>query len=139
MTATHSQIVKAIGLLRPTSGFSLNGDEYPDGLTWFDDAAQPPTLADVNGAIAMLPPPPAYVAAFALLGRLTIDEYTGIRRAAAGALATGNGQLEQWLDMARTAANGVDLNDPITVGAKASLVALKLLTQDRADAVFVVG
>jgi hypothetical protein len=105
-------------------------------LTWLDDRQPRPTDAAILAAVAALPPPPVYRSAFALLGRLTLAEYTGIRQVAAAQLAAGNAQLEQWLDMARTAPNGVNLVDPLTVAAKAALVAAGLLTQPRADAIF---
>jgi hypothetical protein len=132
----HQQIIAAVGQLRPSSGFVFNSDVYPDGLTWLDDSTTPPALNEVNAAIAALPPPPSYVQTFVLLARLTPAEYTAIRQAAATQLAAGNGQLEQWLDMARTAPKGINLIDPITTAAKAALVAAALLTQARADAVF---
>jgi hypothetical protein len=132
---THQQIAAALQALRPGAQWSLSGDTYA-GLTWLDQAQAMPTADEVTAAIAALPPAPVHVAAAVLLGRLTLAEYTAIRQAAAAALAAGNGQLEQWLDMARTSVAGIDLNDPATVAAKAALVSAKLLTQARADAVF---
>ncbi|HEY4406126.1 MAG TPA: hypothetical protein VGN55_15875 [Xanthobacteraceae bacterium] len=135
MTA-HMQIIAAIRSLCPGSGFSFDGDVYPDGLTWEDEAAKPPTLDAVMAAIAAFPSSPVRVSAFALLGRLSDAEYTAIRQAASVQLAAGNGQLERWLDMARTAQGGVNLGDPVTLAAKATLVSAGLLTQARAEIVF---
>lgn len=133
----HQQMITAISTLRPASGFALNGDVYPDGLEWLDDSTKPPTLDEVNAVMALPPPlPPAYLSTFALLGRLTTEEYTAIRQAATAQLAAGDGQLEHWLDMARTAPRGLDLNDPVVTTAKAALVSAGLLTKDRADVAF---
>lgn len=105
-----------------------------------DDMTEGP-LDDTTDAelIAFLNPVSPYLPMFTLLGRLTIAEYTAIRQAAAAQLAAGSGQLEQWLDMARTAPNGVNLTDAVTIAAKASIVGAGLLTQARADAVFAAG
>jgi len=133
---THRQIMDALCVLRPGAAFGFSGEVYPDGLEWLDPGTVPPALDEVTAAIAALPPPPVWVQTFALLGRLTPKEYTAIRQAAAARLAAGDGQLEQWLDMARTAPNGVNLGDPATAAAKAALIEAGLLTPARADAVF---
>jgi hypothetical protein len=131
----HEQIAAALQALRPGAEWNLSGDTYA-GITWLDRTQAKPTADEVAAAIAALPLPPAYVPAATLLSRLTAAEYTAIRQAAAAQLAAGDGGLERWLDMARTAIAGVDLNDPATVAAKAALVSGKLLAQARADAVF---
>lgn len=94
---THAEIVAAIQALRPTSGFALDGDAYPDGLTWEDEGVKPPTLDEVKAAIAAPAPTAARVSARVLLGRLT---------------------------------------DAELAAAKAALVAVGVLTPDRADIVF---
>jgi hypothetical protein len=135
MRTPHQQIVDAVAALVPGALFALSGDST-SGLQWLDPRPRP-TDAQIATAIAALPPAPVYVAASTLLGRLSLAEYTGIRQAAAAQLAAGNGQLEQWLDLARTSVAGIDLTDPATIAAKAALVSAKLLTQARADAIFV--
>jgi hypothetical protein len=131
----HQQIVAALQVLRPGATWSLSGDDY-GAVVWLDKTQAQPSADDVTAAIAALPPDPVRVPTATLLGRLTAAEYTAIRQAAAAQLAAGNGQLELWLDMSRTATAGVDLNDPATVAAKAALVSGKLLAPARADAIF---
>jgi hypothetical protein len=131
----HQQLAAALQVLRPGAEWSLSGDTY-DALAWLDKTQQKPAADDVTAAIAALPPAPVHVPAATLLARLTAAEYTGIRQAATAQLAAGNGQLELWLDMARTAIGGINLNDPATRAAKAAIISAKLLTQPRADAVF---
>jgi hypothetical protein len=128
--------LRAIRQLRPNVSFQIGDPNDPATLVWTDPDTTPPTLDEINAAIAALPPLPVYVPTFTLLGRLTAAEYLGIRQAAAAQLAAGNAQLEQWLDMARTAPNGINLVDPTTASAKAALVAAGLLAQVRADAIF---
>jgi hypothetical protein len=132
---SHRQIVAALQVLRPGAEWSLSGDDY-GAIVWRDQAQAQPGADEVAAAIAALPPAPLYVPTASLLSRLSAAEYTAIRQAAAAQLAAGDGGLERWLDMARTAIAGVDLNDPATVAAKAALVSGKLLAPARADAVF---
>ena len=82
------------------------------------------------------PPQPVYIPTATVLGRLTLAEYTAIRQAAASQLAAGNGQLEQWLDMARTSPHGINPADPATIAAIAALGSANLLTAARAAVVF---
>ncbi len=77
-----------------------------------------------------------YIPTATVLGRLTLAEYTAIKQAAASQLAAGNGQLEQWLDMARTSINGINPADPATIAAIAALESANLLTAARAAVVF---
>jgi hypothetical protein len=128
--------LRAIRQLRPNASFQIADQNDPTTLVWTDTSAAAPTIEEINAAIAALPPLPVYVPTFTLLGRLTGAEYLAIRQAAAAELAAGDARLEQWLDMARTAPDGVNLVDPITVAAKAALVAANLLTQARADVIF---
>lgn len=79
---------------------------------------------------------PVYVSSAALLKRLTVAEYTGIMQAAAAKLSQGDGSLSMWLDTARTAQGGVNINDPSTQAAKSALVGGGILTQSRADVIF---
>jgi hypothetical protein len=132
---SHRQIVAALQVLRPGAEWSLSGDDY-GAIVWRDQAQAQPGADEVAAAIAALPPAPLYVPTASLLSRLSAAEYTAIRQAAAAQLAAGDGGLERWLDMARTAVAGVDLNDPATAAAKAALVSGKLLAPARADAVF---
>lgn len=70
-----------------------------------------------------------------LVRRLTDAEYTAILNAAAVALAAGDAQLSRWIDELRV--NGeVDLSSEQAQAAKAALVLVGLLTQERADALF---
>jgi hypothetical protein len=131
----HDKIVAALRVLRPGAQWHLSGDNY-GGIAWLDATQAQPSADDVAAAIAALPPDPVHVPTATLLSRLTAAEYTAIRQAASAQLAAGNGQIELWLDMARTAIAGVDLNDPATVAAKVALVSGKLLAPARADAVF---
>jgi hypothetical protein len=132
---SHRQIVAALQVLRPGAEWSLSGDDY-GAIVWRDQAQAQPGADEVAAAIAALPPDPLYVPTASLLSRLSAAEYTAIRQAAAAQLAAGDGGLERWLDMARTAVAGVDLNDPATAAAKAALVSGRLLAPARADAVF---
>lgn len=132
---THQQIAAALQVLRPGAEWSLSGDDYAN-LIWLDGVQTKPTADEVTAAIAVLPPAPVYLPSALMLSRLTANEYVAIMQAAAAQLAGGNGQLALWLDMARTATNGVNLNDPVTAAAKAGLIVGNLLTQDRANAIF---
>jgi len=70
-----------------------------------------------------------------ILSRVTDAEYAGVLAAAQAQLATGNAQLQRWLDILRI--NGtVDLASPDTQTAKTALVSAHLLTQARADIIF---
>ncbi len=131
----NDQLVAALSVLAPGAQWSIQVAGDPTSIVWLDAMTQP-TLDQINAAIAALPPPPVYIQALTLLGRLLPAEYVAIRQAAAAELSAGNGQMEQWLDMARTAPGGVNLIDPATVVAKAAMVSAGLLTQARADAVF---
>jgi len=126
----------ASGVLRAADGASIpattDNSDWSDYLAWCAAG----NTADPADA---LPTRPVYLDPFVLLGRLTLSEYTLIRQAAGAQLAAGNGQLEQWLDMARIAPSGINLLDPVTIAAKAAVVAGGLLTQARADAVFAAG
>lgn len=78
------------------------------------------------------PSPPVYIPTATVLSRRTLAEYTAIRQAAAAQLAGGNGQLEQWLDMARVSPSGINPADTTTTAAVAALVGAGLLTSARA-------
>lgn len=64
------------------------------------------------------------------LGRVTDDEYAAIIAAAAQ-----NAQLARWLDIFRLRGE-IDVAGTTAQAAKAGMVALGLLTQERADEVF---
>lgn len=84
------------------------------------------------------PPAPRLLATSVMLSRLTDAELLGIEQATAAGVAGGSVQLARWLEGARARAQ-IDLDDPASVAAKAGLVALSLLTQERADVIFSPG
>lgn len=79
---------------------------------------------------------PVYVPGATMLARLTSTEYLAIMQASAAQLTAGNPQLSQWIDQVRLARQGVNLSDPVTLTAEATLISSGLLTSDRAAVVF---
>jgi hypothetical protein len=99
------------------------------------DPSQEQVAAAQAKAAALVASRPMWIDAVTFLGRVTLDEYTLIRQAAAAQLESGNGQLELWIDNVR-AAGKVDVHGVATKTAKAALVNAGLLTQQRADVIF---
>jgi len=50
---THAEIVEALAYLAPKGGWMLSGDDYKD-LVWLAEG-NPPTLAEVEAEIALIP------------------------------------------------------------------------------------
>jgi hypothetical protein len=82
------------------------------------------------------PKPVRPIPGHVFIARFTPQEYAAIRQAAAAQLAQGNGQLSMWIDTA-LASGFVDPSLASAHAAKAALVSAGLLTQERADVIFV--
>jgi hypothetical protein len=97
--------------------------ESVDGLVLAEDGVslRPGAADELN------PPKPIDGAAF--LARVTDDEYAAIT-------ASDDVQVRRWLDIFRLRGE-IDVNGNTAQAAKAGLVALGLLTQARADGIFV--
>lgn len=78
---------------------------------------------------------PAEIPGDAFLARLTDSEYRAILNAAQARLAAGDALLMRWLDGMRMR-GAIDPASSIAVEVKGALVALDVLTAERADAVF---
>jgi hypothetical protein len=93
------------------------------GLVLAEDgmSLRPGTAGELN------PPKPIDGAAF--LARVTDEEYAAI-------IASDNVQVRRWLDIFRLRGE-IDVNGSTAQAAKAGLVALGLLTQARAEEIFV--
>ncbi len=50
---THAEIVLALNYLAPKAEWTLSGDNYAD-LNWLDNS-NPPTLAEIEAEIALIP------------------------------------------------------------------------------------
>ncbi len=125
-------------------------EEFSEPLPFRADASDPEPhgqalwaalLAGTYGPVSayVAPAPvvvPVVLPAATILSRLTLDEYTAIMQAATAGLAAGNGQLSDWLDLARTTQGGVNLSNAATVAARAALIAGNLLTAARDAVVF---
>ena len=102
-----------------------------------------PTYTLLNGVVtqtyasAPIPAPIPFVTLSTLIQRLTGAEYVAIKKAIAAQIAANNGTVALWYDIAQSG-QPINLNDAQTVTIKALLVSSGLLTQPRADAVFVV-
>lgn len=126
---------RALAAVCPIVSLSLK-DRF-DKSTWrveFDPAA---TVEQRAAALAALDafdpaslPVPAIVEGAAFLARVTDAEY-----AAALAAATSNPQVARWLDILRMRGE-IDVNGRAALAAKAGLVALGILSTERADAIF---
>lgn len=81
------------------------------------------------------PTPSKIIDAPIFIARFTDTEYSNIKKAALAQIEQGGAQLQKWIDIA-TAEGFIDLDRPATQDAKLALVALKLLTQERADIIF---
>lgn len=93
-------------------------------------------LAAGNAPSAADPPPLSNIAFAAFLGRWTDAEYAILMQKRAQAIGAGNVTLVRQWDMAM--ANGaVDLGSSAATAFKAAIVAAAILTQARADAIFV--
>lgn len=70
-----------------------------------------------------------------LVSRFTDTEWAGVQKAINNQVTTGNGGLARWI--ALSTVNGVDVTASQTLTYKAQLVTASILTQARADAIFV--
>jgi hypothetical protein len=118
----------------PPPGFDANyiaiaDDKSSIGWAWDGTALSdpdPPTPVT-------LPPQPIDGRVF--IARVTDAEYAAILTAAQQKLAQGDASMQRWIDTLRLTGT-VRLDDPMTIAAKAGLVAAGLLTQNRADVIF---
>lgn len=119
------------------------------GITGFDDPAPPQgqvvtsvayapdTGTGVQQTVQTAPAVALTIVATAtLISRLTGAEQTNIFKAANTAMAAGNASYMFWLTAANTR-GFIDLADPTTAAVKAAIVSAGMMTQARADAVFV--
>lgn len=82
------------------------------------------------------PPPPVTVVSWSIfVGRFTDTEWAGVQKAINNQVTAGNGALARWVAMA--VANGVDMAATQTATYKGQLVTAAILTQVRADVIFV--
>lgn len=138
-TAILAAINAACGGCAVGFAFTAAAFNPADSTTYridFAPSATPTQEAQAQAAVAVPPPPPTFLPTATVLGRMTLAEYTGIMQAAASQLAAGNGQLAQWLDLARTSQAGINPADPTTVAAIAALEGGGLLTSARVAVIF---
>ena len=76
------------------------------------------------------PPAQILVEGAAFLARVTDEEYLAITEA-----GRTNGQIGKWIEILRLRGS-IDVNGVTAQAAKAGLVALSLLTSERADEIF---
>lgn len=109
-----------------------DGANIPAEMSNRDWVAYQIWLADGNTPDPYVPPPaPAPIINGALfLSRITDAEYTAIITA-----SQTNVPVARWIEILRIK-GVVNLGDPIATNAKAGLVAMGLLTQQRADTIF---
>lgn len=120
----------------PETGKIVEQIVHDEGEKYTRDDGVPVGQSDIDAAVLWLaanppPPEPAFVEGAAFMARFTDDEY-----AAARALEATNPQVARWLDTLRVRGE-IDVNGRTAQAAKASLVALGVLTQARADETFV--
>ena len=89
----------------------------------------------------VLPPPPpppqsTVIPWTFLLSEFTDLEWANIQKAINTQVSAGNGALARWVALSMM--NGVDMANPQTLTYKGQLVAANILTQARADSIFVV-
>lgn len=96
-----------------------------------------------NGSYAVLatnwsvadPLPQTAASWFTFVGRFADSEWAGVQKAINNQVTAGNGALARWI--ALSTVNGVDMSSAQTATYKAQLVSAAILTQARADAIFV--
>lgn len=126
--------------LGPTFGTELLAACGPLPIAWSADGvfsgldalpletqAAVQAVVDAHDPTQLPPPPPIDGATF--LGRVTDEEYAAI-------VGSTNIQVKRWLDIFRLRGE-IEVTGNTAQAAKAGLVALGLLTQERADAIFV--
>lgn len=110
---------------------------FDDKSGWRVDANPPLTEAELNAARGVIdaydatkPPPKTIFDGAEFLSRLTDSEYGAILEAAKSSV-----QLARWLDIFRLRGE-IDVTGTTALAAKAGLVAMGLISQERANAIF---
>ncbi len=85
---THAEIVEALAYLAPKGGWTLSGDNYND-LVWLAEG-NPPTLAEVEAEIAIIPARKEQAKAEAQAKRQALLAKLGITEEEAKLLLGGN-------------------------------------------------
>lgn len=81
------------------------------------------------------PPPSPVITWTTFVARFTDVEWAGVKKAVTSQENTGNGALSRWIALATF--QGIDVTAAQTLTYKAQLVSAGILTQPRADAIFV--
>lgn len=128
---TNQQIIAALMRLRPKAAWSLPNNVGLSGLEWLDQEQTRPSDQEIVDMVAQMAgetPRAIPIDGATFLARITEEEYDEIEKST-------NIKVRRWLDIFRLRGE-IEVTGNTAKAAKAGLVALKLLTQSRADEIF---